>query len=199
MRKCAISACCLNVVTQEYETLPVPVATYVKVVTGINRALFRFAGLAMLLIVPLMLYAVVTRYLFNAPSPWAMELALMIFGPYFLLGGPYLLHTRGHVNMDLVERAASPRMRRIFQIVNYPIIIAFCFILLIFAVPFAVDSFAYRETSFSTWNPQIWPVKLAIPIALLLMGLQAVAEWLRVLFGDPSALVRQENDPEELV
>ena len=184
---------------QDYQTLPAPVATYVRVVTGINRVLFRLASLAMLAIVPLMLYAVIMRYVFNAPSPWAMELALMIFGPYFLLGGPYLLHTRGHVNMDLIERGASPRTRRLFQMMNYPIIIAFCFILLIYAVPFAADSFAYRETSFSTWNPQIWPVKLAIPVALLLMGLQAIAEWLRVLFGDPSALIRHEHDPEEMV
>ncbi|WBU60088.1 TRAP transporter small permease subunit [Paracoccus albus] len=167
--------------------------------TGLNRVLFRIAGLAMLVIVPLMLFAVLMRYLLNAPSPWAMELALMIFGPYFLLGGPYLLHTRGHVNMDLIERSASPCLRRIFQLLNYPIIIAFCFILLFYAVPFAQDSIAYRETSFSTWNPQIWPVKLAIPIALLLMGLQAVAEWLRVIFGDPTALIRHEHDPEEMV
>ncbi len=184
---------------QDYPTLPAPVAAFVKAVTVINRALFRLAGLAMLVIVPLMLYAVVMRYVFNAPSPWAMELALMIFGPYFLLGGPYLLHTRGHVNMDLIERSASPRVRRLFQMLNYPIIIAFCFILLIYAVPFAIDSFEYRETSFSTWNPQIWPVKLAIPVALPLMGLQAVAEWLRVLFGDPTALIRHEHDAEELV
>ena len=42
-------------------------------------------------------------------------------------------------------------------------------------------------------------MKLAIPVALLLMGLQAVAEWLRVLFGDPTALIRHEHDAEELV
>lgn len=183
---------------QEYQKLPAPVAAYARTVTGINRAFFRLAGLAMLVIVPLMLWAVIRRYLFNAPSPWAMELALMIFGPYFLLGGPYLLHTRGHVNMDLIERSARPRTRRMFQLLNYPIIIAFCFILLIYAVPFAIDSFEYRETSFSTWNPQIWPIKLAIPVALSLMGLQAIAEWLRVIFGDPSALIRHDHDVEEM-
>lgn len=179
--------------------LPAPVTSYVRLVTGINRTLFNIVRLAMLLIVPLMLYAVVMRYVLNAPSPWATELSLMLFGPYFLLGGPYLLHTRGHVNMDLLERSVSPRTRRLFQILNYPIIIAFCLILLFYAVPYAVDSFGYRETSFSTWNPQVWPVKLAIPVALLLMGLQAIAEWLRVLFGDPTATIRHEHEPEGMV
>lgn len=182
---------------QDRFALPAPVTSYVWLVTGINRILFTVVRLVMLLIVPMMLYAVTMRYVFDAPSPWATELSLMLFGPYFLLGGPYLLHTRGHVNMDLVERYVSPRTRRLFQIVNYPIIILFCLILLFYAVPYAVDSFRYRETSFSTWNPQVWPIKLAIPAALLLMGLQAIAEWLRVIFGDPTALVRHENDSQE--
>ncbi|MDO5622939.1 MAG: TRAP transporter small permease subunit [Paracoccus sp. (in: a-proteobacteria)] len=166
--------------------LPRPIAAFVASITAINRALFRLAGLAILLIVPLLLYAVVTRYVFNAPSSWAMELGVLIFGPYFLLGGPYLLHTGGHVSLDLVSRAVRPEVNRLFLLVNYPIIMAFCGILLAYAWPFAVDSFAYRETSYSTWNPPVWPVKFAIPLALALMGLQALAEWLRVLFRDPS-------------
>ncbi|MDO5640974.1 MAG: TRAP transporter small permease subunit [Paracoccus sp. (in: a-proteobacteria)] len=166
--------------------LPAPIAGFVRVVTAINRALFRLAGLAILLMVPLLLYAVVMRYVFNAPSSWAMELAVLIFGPYFLLGGPYLLHTGGHVSLDLVSRAVRPETNRLFLLVNYPIIMAFCAILLAYAWPFALDSFTYRETSYSTWNPPVWPVKFAIPFALALMGLQALAEWLRVLFRDPS-------------
>lgn len=162
--------------------LPRPVAAFAAAVTKLNRAIFRVAGCAMLLIVPLMLYAVFTRYVLDAPSQWAMELALMIFGPYFLLGGPYLLHTRGHVNMDLVERAASPRLRWLFQIANYPIILVFCVVLMPGAWRFAAEAVAYRETSFSSWNPPIWPIKLTVPLALALMGLQALAEWLCVLF-----------------
>src|SRR3546814_8746720 len=60
------------------------------------------------LIVPVMLYEVTSRYLFGAPTVWGMELATMLFGPYFLLGGPYLLHLRGHVNLDLVRRRLAP-------------------------------------------------------------------------------------------
>jgi TRAP-type mannitol/chloroaromatic compound transport system permease small subunit len=56
----------------------------------------------------------------------------------------------------------------------------------------AWDSAAQLETSSSMWNPHIWPVKVAIPIAgilLLLQGLVRIASDIRTVMG-------LENDPE---
>lgn len=166
--------------------MPKPIKVFIDFVTTPNLWVFRSATLLMFIIVPVMLFAVTARYVFSSPSAWAMELALMLFGPYFLMIGPYLLHERGHVNLDLVQHAVGPGVRRILELINYPIIIAFAGILLVYAVPFAVQSFEYRETSYSSWNPPIWPVKLFVPLALVLLGLQATAEWLRTLFVGPA-------------
>jgi TRAP-type mannitol/chloroaromatic compound transport system permease small subunit len=165
--------------------MPKFVQVFIDCVTAMNRWVFKGATLLMFVIVPVMLFAVLARYGFNSPSAWAMELALMLFGPYFLMIGPYLLHERGHVNLDLVQLAVGPQVRRVLELINYPVIIAFAGILLVYAVPFAVQSFEYRETTYSSWNPPIWPVKLFVPLALVLLGLQATAEWLRMLFIGP--------------
>ncbi|SHN04504.1 TRAP transporter small permease subunit [Roseibium suaedae] len=175
--------------------MPTPVKILYDAVTALNRFIFQAASLLMFLIVPVMLFAVVSRYVFNSPSTWAMELATLIFGPYFLLAGPNLLHERGHVSLDLVQHAVGAGARRVLEIINYPIIIAFCVILLFYAVPFAWQAFEYGETSYSSWNPPIWPVKLFIPVALVLLGLQAAVEWLRVLF-DPTAVTGPHADDE---
>ena len=155
---------------------------FVKSVTFVNRWLFNAVSLLLLLIVPVMLYAIVARYGFNSPSDWGLEFATLLFGPYFLLGGPYLLHIGGHVNLDLLRQAASPRVNRVFDLINYPVIGAFAIILLYYAWPFAVQSFDLGETSYTSWNPMIWPIKFVIPLALVLLFLQAAAEWLRLLF-----------------
>jgi TRAP-type mannitol/chloroaromatic compound transport system permease small subunit len=173
--------------------MPKSVLTLYDAVTAINRFIFRAASLLMFVIVPVMLFAVISRYVFNSPSSWAMELATLVFGPYFLLAGPYLLHERGHVSLDLVQHAAGPRIRRALEILNYPIIIGFCVILLLYAVPFAQQAWEYGETSYSSWNPVIWPVKLFIPLALLLLGLQALVEWMKVIL-DPAALSDRPED-----
>jgi TRAP-type mannitol/chloroaromatic compound transport system permease small subunit len=43
----------------------------------------------------------------------------------------------------------------------------------------AWDSFSQGETTGTPWNPIIWPVKLAIPVAGVLLILQAIANLLR--------------------
>ncbi|WP_230533021.1 TRAP transporter small permease subunit [Microvirga roseola] len=167
--------------------MPSPVAVFAAAVTAVNRAAFNLAVVLVFVIVPIMLIEVTMRYLFNSPTVWGMELATLLFGPYFLLGGPYVLHLRGHVAMDLLYQRLSLRARRTVDLVNLPIIMAFCLILLWYTVPVTLDSFMYGETSFSAWNPPIWWTKAAVPIALFLLLAQALAEFLMTLTGGVEA------------
>lgn len=160
------------------------ISLYIQAVTAVNRALFRGAAALLAVIVPVMLYEVISRYFFNAPTVWGMELATLLFGPYFLLGGPYLLHLGGHVGLDLVHRSLPPLWRRCADVFGHVVIIAFCVILLYFAWPLAYQAWGFRETSFSAWNPPVWPVKFAIPVAVALLAAQSLAELLRLL-GTP--------------
>lgn len=154
-------------------------------VTTLNRWIFQATVWLMAIVVPVMLYEVVARYVFGAPTVWGMELAVLLFGPYFLLGGPYLLHLKGHVALDVARQRMSAAWQRRLDLLNYPVIVMFCAILLYFSVPAALSAFSYRETSFSAWNPPIWPFKATVPLALLLMLLQAVVEFFNTLF-DPA-------------
>ena len=161
-------------------------------ITTINRALFKAAVWIMAVVVPVMLYEVIARYLFNAPTTWGMELAVLLFGPYFLLGGPYLLHLKGHVALDVVRQRLSPIWQRRMDLVNYPVIVIFCAILLYFSVPSAWSSWEYKETSFSAWNPPVWPIKAFVPLALALMMMQAIIEFLRVVY-EPTVACSEEG------
>ena len=138
----------------------------------------------MAIVVPVMVYEVIARYGFNAPTVWAMELAVLLFGPYFLLGGPYLLHLHGHVALDVVRQRLSTEWNRRFDLVNFPVIIAFCAILLFYSVPAAYSALQYpRDQFFGVESAKIWPAKLVVPLALLLMMLQALAEMARLVYG----------------
>src|SRR5690606_23358490 len=110
-------ACGPHSITENY--MPGAIRWYVTRVTGSDRGLFLAVTGLMLVIVPVMLYEVGSRYLFNAPTVWGMELATMLFGPYFLLGGPYLLHLRGHVNLDLVRRRLPAERIRQLDLFNH--------------------------------------------------------------------------------
>lgn len=175
--------------------MPAWLSVSTSAITALNRWIFQITVWLMAIVVPVMLYEVVMRYLFDAPTVWGMELAVLLFGPYFLLGGPYLLHLRGHVALDLARQRLSPAWQRRLDLINFPIIVFFCAVLLYFSAPSAFSAWSYRETSFSAWNPPIWPAKAMVPLALALMLLQALVEFTRVLFHAPDTA---DQNPTEV-
>ena len=150
--------------------------TLARSVTALNRLLFTAAKWLVYVIVLLMLWEVLSRYMLASPTSWAPELAMLIFGPFFLLGGPYLLHLGGHVAVDILSEKATGRLATVLALIGYVLAAVFGAILLWFSVPLAMQSFSYGETSYSAWNPVIWPAKAFLPLASLLLMLQALAE-----------------------
>lgn len=147
-----------------------------QAVTGLNRWLFSATRWLVFAIAALMLYEVVARYSLRAPSSWAPELATMLFGPFFLLGGPYLLHLGGHVAVDIVSDRATGGLRRVLACLAALLALVFAAILLWFSLPLAIQSYNWGETTYSAWNPKLWPVKAVLPAVAVLLMLQALAE-----------------------
>jgi TRAP-type C4-dicarboxylate transport system permease small subunit len=145
-------------------------------ITKVNQFLFDVAKWAVILISLLMLYEVISRYSFHSPTSWAPELATLLFGPFFLLGGPYLLHLRGHVSVDVLSSKAKGKLAIILSVTAVLLATVFGLILFWFSLPLAIQSFQYSETSFTSWNPQIWPSKLILPFSAAMLVLQSVAE-----------------------
>jgi TRAP-type mannitol/chloroaromatic compound transport system permease small subunit len=150
-------------------------------ITALNRSLFGLAKWLVYAIVLLMLWEVLSRYLLSAPTSWAPELATLVFGPFFLLGGPYLLHLGGHVAVDVASANATGRVAVALKLVGFVLAAAFGAILLWFSIPLVLQSFSYGETSYSAWNPVIWPAKAFLPLSAFLLLLQAFADAITTL------------------
>lgn len=158
-----------------------PMLLFARVITKLNFIFFELSKWLIVAIATLMLYEVLSRYILAAPTSWAPEMATLLFGPFFLLGGPYLLHTGGHVSVDLLSSRAQGPVEKFLKAVGLLLAASFGSILIWFAFPLAMDSFGYRETSYTSWNPQIWPAKMALPFAMMMLILQALAELLVLL------------------
>lgn len=162
---------------------------YCKAITAINRWLAIAASSLVFIMVAVISYEVIARYFFDAPTVWALELSTLLLGPYFLLAGPYFLHTAGHVNVDILHRKLTPRLTAIADTGIYAVIVLISCILVYQSIPIAQNSIGVGETSFSSWNPVIWPVKTLIPFAFILLLLQSVAEMFTA--------IQHINHPEE--
>ncbi len=153
-------------------------------VTGVNRVLFVIAAVIIFAVVPMLLYEVMARYAFNAPTVWAMEASTLVFGPHFMLAGPYLLHLRGHVAVDIVSEKAPAPVQRVLNVFAFLVIAVFAAVFAAVSWPLAVNAWSLGETSFSAWNPPIWWLKFVVPFAFVMLCAQALVEAVFALRND---------------
>ncbi|WP_166261743.1 TRAP transporter small permease subunit [Marinobacter salicampi] len=148
-------------------------------ITRLNELLGRWFSYLVMVMFLLLITGVAFRYLLERPLSWTGELTQLLFGIYGLMAGGYLLAHNGHVNVDLVYSKFSRRNRAFLDLFTSLLFFLFTLSLLYFAVDMAWESFSNRETSYSSWNPPIWPVKAFIPLATLLLILQGVVKLLQ--------------------
>lgn len=150
--------------------------TFARVIGRIND-LVGYATAHLVLVMFVLLFCeVLLRYLWRQPTVWTGELSQMLFGVYALLGGGYLLARGGHVNVDIVYGAFPKRVKASIDVFTSALFFLFIAVLLWQGLSLAADSIARWERSHSAWNPPIWPVKLAIPLAALLILLQGLVK-----------------------
>lgn len=162
------------------------------------------ARIAAVLIVPmflLLMAEVITRYVVGSAAIWSAELAQLIFGVYAVIAGGFLLVERAHVNVDIIYGRFSRVQKAKIDLATSFLFFLFLGVLIWQATDMAWESAAKLETSYSIWNPHIWPVKLAIPIAgilLLLQGLVRIVSDIRTVMGlenDPDVFGKQADQP----
>jgi TRAP-type mannitol/chloroaromatic compound transport system permease small subunit len=140
------------------------------------------------LIVPMVLslvYEVVARYFFNAPTIWAYDMTSFLYGAFFMLGAAYTLLRKGHIRTDSFYANWSPRTQGWVD--------AVCYVLFFFPgmIAFLVVSWDYFTVSFgrneravsSPWMPILWPLKLALTVAIALLVLQGISELLKSIWA----------------
>jgi len=152
---------------------------FLKFIDAVNERVGNLLSYFLFFFFVLLLMEVILRYFFNSPTVWANELAQMLFGAYAILAGGYILRTGGHVNVDILYSRLSRKQRAVLDIVTSSLFFLFCGMLLVYGGSLAWDSLARFEHSQSAWNPPLYPAKLMIPLAALLLMLQGLAKLIR--------------------
>src|SRR5918997_6034844 len=91
-----------------------------RAVRALDRVNLWAGKLVAWLVIPMVLslvYEVVARYLFNAPTTWAYDMTYMLYGAFFMLGAAYTLLKQGHIRTDSFYGQWSPRRQGIVDAV----------------------------------------------------------------------------------
>ncbi|HWQ38737.1 MAG TPA: TRAP transporter small permease subunit [Burkholderiales bacterium] len=153
---------------------------------------FAWCGVLLTLIV---CYDVAARYIFRNPTQWGFDVAIILYGVLFMMAGAYTLSRNGHVRADMMYRTLRPRSQAWIDLALYLLFFFPGIAALVYAgVEFAHTSWAMREvSSVTSAGTPIYPFKMAIPLAGLLLFLQGVAEVVRCVI-----CIRTDQWPQRL-
>ncbi len=128
-------------------------------------------------------YEVFVRYVLNAPTVWAFDMSVQMYGSLFVMAGAYALAQDAHVRGDVLYRLMSQRTQATVDLVLYIIfLLPAVFALTWYGYGFAADSWFYKEVSWSSpARIQIYFFKTLIPVAGILIFFQGLAESIRCI------------------
>ena len=164
-----------------------PPATLLKVIAVLEFPSVLIGKVGAWLILPMtgsLVYEVVSRYIFNAPTIWAYDMTYIFAGTLFMLGSAFALRQGSHVRADFLLASRPPRWQAAVDIVLY-VFVYFPSIALFLqtSITFAGLSWLQGETfPQSPWMPIIYPLKTVIPVTLVLLLIQGVAELVKAVW-----------------
>jgi TRAP-type mannitol/chloroaromatic compound transport system permease small subunit len=145
-------------------------------------------------------YEVVARYVLNAPTAWAFEITYMMYGTMFMLGAAYALHKGAHIRTDFFFEKWSVRTKGFIDSVAY-LVFFFPSLIVFLWVSWAEGWYAFsiNETSEQTpWRPILWPYKMVIPLAVLLLLVQGVSEVIKSLWAARTGIELEHKEKIEV-
>ena len=158
--------------------MPKAILLYIRAVEAINRRVGRVAMYGIFVLVGILLWSSVSKTFF-LPSRWTLEMAQFMMVAYYVLGGPYSIQLDANVRMDLVYGSWSPRTKAWVDAFSVLFLIYFLGVLLYGGIQSTAYSLEYGERSPTAWRPYLWPIKIVMCVGIVLMLLQASAEFLK--------------------
>ena len=150
-----------------------------KIIEHISDKSGKVMSMLIFAMMGVLLFEVISRYVFNVPTFWVHETTRYIFGSYILIAGVYTLRHRAHVSVDILYRHFSERQKAIVDLATSVFFYLFCGVLLWKGVDMTYNSWIVWETSSTPWGPPLVPLKIWIPIAALLILLEGTAKFIR--------------------
>lgn len=152
-------------------------ATFVRVVDRTNDLIGRAVSWLTLLMMLNVCVVVVLRYGFSLGWVWMQEAYVWMHGLLFMVAAGYTLLHNGHVRVDVIYRAASPRYKAWVDLFG-SLLLLMPMVLMVFKVawPYVLESWMRLESSREAGGlPGLYLIKSALIVFCVLLALQGLS------------------------
>lgn len=147
----------------------------------LNRWVGRTAALLILPLIFVIIYEVLSRYLFNAPTRWSNEITGYLLTAIVMLGGGYCLADNEHVSVDIFYRNFGPTTRDIVEILTFLVVLSFATAMVWKGAISSYDALVEGKRSQTVMEMPLFPSMVMVPIGAALLGLQSLSKALRAV------------------
>ncbi|WP_135257367.1 TRAP transporter small permease subunit [Thermus caldilimi] len=139
------------------------------------------------------------RYIFRYSSNAYLEAQWYLFSLIFLWGAGWTLKHNGHVRVDVLYARFSPRTRLWIDFLGTLLFLLPMVVLTLWlAWPIVAESVRIREWSPDAGGLPRWPIKVALLVGFVLLGLQGISELIKRGLTLAGKLQLEEEKAEEV-
>jgi TRAP-type C4-dicarboxylate transport system permease small subunit len=138
---------------------------------------------------------VFVRYALKANTIWQTDFVTYCLIAATFIGSPFVLMTRGHVNVDVLPHYAGPRARRWLALFASALTLGFCVVIAVLTSLFWKEAWDNKWVSDTMWRARLWIPYLSMPIGLGLLTLQSIADLMALVTRrEPPFGISKERD-----
>ena len=148
-----------------------------RVIDAVNDRLGHVANWAVLIAVAISAGNAMVRYAFDLSSNAWLEVQWYLFAVMVMLGTSYTFRMNEHVRVDIVYMQLSERGKEWLDLIGTAVfLVPSVLIIAWFSWPFFMQSWSIQEMSTNAGGLLRWPVKIMLPLGLVLLALQGISE-----------------------
>ena len=142
---------------------------------------------------------VFVRYVLNQNTIWQTDFTTYCLVGATFIGSPFVLLTRGHVNVDVLPHYLGPTARYWLALASILMSLAFCALATVLTFNFWHEAWTEGWVSDSMWRAQLWIPYSTMPIGLGLLTLQYVVDLICLLTGrEPPFGIKAKDTAEDV-
>jgi TRAP-type C4-dicarboxylate transport system permease small subunit len=156
---------------------------YIRGIKAVSRLCGVIAALLIALGVLVVCDVVIERYGLNRTTIWQTDFVTYCLIAATFIGSPYVLMTRGHVNVDVLPMHIGGKARYWLALFTMLLAMSFCVVMVVLSYLYWQEAWTANWRSDTVWRARLWIPYAAMPAGLFVLTLQYVAELLCLVTG----------------
>jgi TRAP-type C4-dicarboxylate transport system permease small subunit len=157
--------------------------TFINTVKKASNLCGIAAGILVGLAILVVCQMVFMRYVLGASTIWQTEFVIFSLVGSTLIGSPYVLLIRGHVNVDLLPIYLGRRGRYAMALIASSLGLIFCLLLGVTGFELFYEALTKGWRTDTVWSLPLWIPYIALPIGIGILCLQYVADICSIATG----------------